>query len=205
MPVWWNWQTPGTQNPVSARTCGFDPRHRHQRRTSSFAEVLPFFFSHKGFSALHFAYFHTELHAEKPIFHLKVATPVATNCHAGSSFPPGAFYFSSSVPTGTSGRPAMLVSRLSTPESAAALATIIQLTSPIAAAVPTVATAVCAMVFTARTSSARLLKASIPARAPASPSCRHVRSRYFRSRYSFVIACLSPPWCISYRRPVQCG
>ena len=28
-PVWWNWQTPGTQNPVSARTCGFDPRHRH--------------------------------------------------------------------------------------------------------------------------------------------------------------------------------
>ncbi len=29
MPVWWNWQTPGTQNPVSARTCGFDPRHRH--------------------------------------------------------------------------------------------------------------------------------------------------------------------------------
>ena len=30
MPVWWNWQTPGTQNPVSARTCGFDPRHRHQ-------------------------------------------------------------------------------------------------------------------------------------------------------------------------------
>ena len=29
MPVWWNWQTPWIQNPVSARTCGFDPRHRH--------------------------------------------------------------------------------------------------------------------------------------------------------------------------------
>ena len=29
MPAWWNWQTPGTQNPVSARTCGFDPRRRH--------------------------------------------------------------------------------------------------------------------------------------------------------------------------------
>lgn len=33
MPVWWNWQTPGIQNPVSARTCGFDPRHRHQIQT----------------------------------------------------------------------------------------------------------------------------------------------------------------------------
>ena len=35
MPVWWNWQTPGIQNPVSARTCGFDPRHRHQNKDSS--------------------------------------------------------------------------------------------------------------------------------------------------------------------------
>ena len=32
MPVWWNWQTRWTQNPVSARTCGFDPRHRHQTK-----------------------------------------------------------------------------------------------------------------------------------------------------------------------------
>ena len=50
----------------------------------------------------------------------------------------------------SSGRPAMLVSRLRTPDSAAALPTIAQLTSPITAAVPTVATAVCATVFTAR-------------------------------------------------------
>lgn len=30
LPVWWNWQTRGTQNPVLATECGFDPRHRHQ-------------------------------------------------------------------------------------------------------------------------------------------------------------------------------
>ena len=30
-PVWWNWQTRGTQNPVVAIPCGFDPHHRHQR------------------------------------------------------------------------------------------------------------------------------------------------------------------------------
>ena len=29
-PVWWNWQTCWTQNPVVAIPCGFDPRHRHQ-------------------------------------------------------------------------------------------------------------------------------------------------------------------------------
>ena len=28
-PVWWNWQTCRTQNPVVAIPCGFDPRHRH--------------------------------------------------------------------------------------------------------------------------------------------------------------------------------
>ena len=29
LPVCWNWQTRRTQNPLSARTCGFDPHHRH--------------------------------------------------------------------------------------------------------------------------------------------------------------------------------
>ena len=28
--MWWNWQTRGTQNPVVAIPCGFDPHHRHQ-------------------------------------------------------------------------------------------------------------------------------------------------------------------------------
>ena len=28
-PVWWNWQTWRTQNPLVATPCGFDPRHRH--------------------------------------------------------------------------------------------------------------------------------------------------------------------------------
>ena len=32
-PEWWNWQTCWTQNPVVAIPCGFDPRHRHQKRT----------------------------------------------------------------------------------------------------------------------------------------------------------------------------
>ena len=30
MPVWWNWQTRGTQNPVVAIPCRFDPDQRHQ-------------------------------------------------------------------------------------------------------------------------------------------------------------------------------
>ena len=32
-PEWWNWQTCGTQNPVVAIPCGFDPRFRHQKGT----------------------------------------------------------------------------------------------------------------------------------------------------------------------------
>ena len=43
MPVWRNWQTPGTQNPVSARTCGFDPRHRHQRGKPADEKAADFF------------------------------------------------------------------------------------------------------------------------------------------------------------------
>ena len=31
LPAWWNWQTRGTQNPVVAIPCGFDPRRRHQK------------------------------------------------------------------------------------------------------------------------------------------------------------------------------
>lgn len=35
-PVCWNWQTRRTQNPLSARTCGFDPHHRHQKTGASY-------------------------------------------------------------------------------------------------------------------------------------------------------------------------
>ena len=31
-PEWRNWQTRGTQNPVSLGTCGFDPHLRHRRQ-----------------------------------------------------------------------------------------------------------------------------------------------------------------------------
>ena len=31
MPLWWNWQTRGTQNPVVAIPCRFDPDQRHQK------------------------------------------------------------------------------------------------------------------------------------------------------------------------------
>ena len=30
LPVWWNWQTHGTQNPAVAIPYRFDPDHRHQ-------------------------------------------------------------------------------------------------------------------------------------------------------------------------------
>ena len=44
MPVCWNWQTRRTQNPLSARTCGFDPRHRHQAEPGRvFAFQVQFF------------------------------------------------------------------------------------------------------------------------------------------------------------------
>ena len=32
MPLWWNWQTRWTQNPVVAIPCRFDPDQRHQKR-----------------------------------------------------------------------------------------------------------------------------------------------------------------------------
>ena len=30
LPLWWNWQTHGTQNPAVAIPCRFDPDQRHQ-------------------------------------------------------------------------------------------------------------------------------------------------------------------------------
>ena len=42
-PMWWNWQTRGTQNPVVAIPCGFDPHHRHHVR-ASFISLALFFF-----------------------------------------------------------------------------------------------------------------------------------------------------------------
>ena len=32
-PVWWNWQTWRTQNPLMATSCGFESHHRHQKST----------------------------------------------------------------------------------------------------------------------------------------------------------------------------
>ena len=32
LPVWWNWQTRRTQNPVVAIPCRFDPDYRHQKQ-----------------------------------------------------------------------------------------------------------------------------------------------------------------------------
>ena len=34
VPVWWNWQTCWTQNPVVAIPYRFDPGHRHQKKKS---------------------------------------------------------------------------------------------------------------------------------------------------------------------------
>ena len=44
MPLWWNWQTRWTQNPVVAIPYRFDPDQRHQiKRGKTF--VLPLFYS----------------------------------------------------------------------------------------------------------------------------------------------------------------
>ena len=40
MPVWWNWQTRRTQNPVVAIPCGFDPHYRHQIKKRTPTGVL---------------------------------------------------------------------------------------------------------------------------------------------------------------------
>ena len=37
MPLWWNWQTRGTQNPVVAIPCRFDPDQRHQNNGQGFS------------------------------------------------------------------------------------------------------------------------------------------------------------------------
>ena len=36
MPLWWNWQTRGTQNPVVAIPCRFDPDQRHHNKKDRF-------------------------------------------------------------------------------------------------------------------------------------------------------------------------
>src|SRR3954467_5760390 len=39
-PAWRNWQTRWTQNPVIARSCGFDPLRRHSPRRCSDSRAL---------------------------------------------------------------------------------------------------------------------------------------------------------------------
>ena len=49
MPLWWNWQTRGTQNPVVAIPCRFDPDQRHHKeRIKSFDLVCSFFARRRG-------------------------------------------------------------------------------------------------------------------------------------------------------------
>ena len=40
-PEWRNWQTRGTQNPVQATVCGFDPLLRHQFSPSTRLAIIP--------------------------------------------------------------------------------------------------------------------------------------------------------------------
>ena len=48
-PVCWNWQTRRTQNPLVAIPCGFDPRHRHQKRSNfCLPKVTSFFIQAAG-------------------------------------------------------------------------------------------------------------------------------------------------------------
>ena len=49
MPLWWNWQTPGIQNPVVAIPCRFDPDQRHHKeQIKSFDLVCSFFLPDVG-------------------------------------------------------------------------------------------------------------------------------------------------------------
>ena len=49
MPLWWNWQTRGTQNPVVAIPCRFDPDQRHHiEQIKSFDLVCSFFARRRG-------------------------------------------------------------------------------------------------------------------------------------------------------------
>ena len=49
MPLWWNWQTRGTQNPVVAIPCRFDPDQRHHKeQIKSFDLVCSFFCPKSG-------------------------------------------------------------------------------------------------------------------------------------------------------------
>ena len=48
LPAWRNWQTRWTQNPVSARTCRFDPGRRYSNNDEVFEPCL-FIFSYNFF------------------------------------------------------------------------------------------------------------------------------------------------------------
>ena len=39
MPLWWNWQTRWTQNPVVVIPCGFNSHHQHQTRFNIFVKA----------------------------------------------------------------------------------------------------------------------------------------------------------------------
>lgn len=88
MPVWWNWQTPGIQNPVSARTCGFDPRHRHQERNPAFAGFFCFFLLHSTFFEDLFPH---NVRSFLPSRHLFPQKKCHENCHEKAGDLPGLF------------------------------------------------------------------------------------------------------------------
>ena len=46
MPLWWNWQTRGTQNPVVAIPCRFDPDQRHHRKDEQDKSCSSFLWCH---------------------------------------------------------------------------------------------------------------------------------------------------------------
>ena len=62
MPLWWNWQTRGTQNPVLVTTCGFDSHQRHhfggrdrEVRSRTGFPPLKFFMKYsKGYTNMNF-------------------------------------------------------------------------------------------------------------------------------------------------------
>ena len=47
-PVWWNWQTRRTQNPMVAIPCRFDPDYRHQKTQRSIRSSVFFSFSDRS-------------------------------------------------------------------------------------------------------------------------------------------------------------
>ena len=76
MPVWWNWQTRGTQNPVVAIPYRFDPDHRHQKisRTS-----VGIFFIHCVSNGIHTSSTH------QICYRKFTSKPLGFVCHHGSA------------------------------------------------------------------------------------------------------------------------